>query len=64
LSFMNSTSSSVKVMTGSSLVYFIFLRVSSTYAVFLFVCEGCAPLYVACTLSLPSWDVSLFLASC
>jgi hypothetical protein len=63
LSATNSTSSSVRVIIRSSLVCFLFFCVSYTYIVFLFVCEGCAPLPVTCTLSSPVCDVSPFMAS-
>jgi hypothetical protein len=53
----------MRVMTGSFVVYFLFLCISSTCVVFLFICEGCTPLIVPCTLSSPACDVSPFLAS-
>ena len=60
LSTMNLASSSMRVMTGSFMVYFLFLCISSTCVVFLFICEGCTPLIVPCTLSSPTCDVSPF----
>jgi hypothetical protein len=60
LSATISTSSSVRVMTGSSVSYFLFLCTSFSCVGFLIVCEGCDPLVVPWVLSSLACEVSFF----
>jgi hypothetical protein len=63
LSTMRFASSSIRVMYGSFVSYFLLFHASFSFAGFLTVCEGCAPFVVPWVVSSPACEV-FFLIVC